>query len=66
MDARRARCGSLAPNMIRRLLTGVAVCNECGAIWELVRARPEEAVCCGRPLELAPEPIDFGGMLEEE
>lgn len=30
---------------MKLLLTGVAICRECGRTWELYRVRAEEAFC---------------------
>lgn len=39
---------------MRPLLTGVAICSDCGAPWEVHRVREDEAICrCGGPLKLA-------------
>jgi DNA-directed RNA polymerase subunit RPC12/RpoP len=38
---------------MRRLLTGVSICAECGSIWELFQVRERDAVCpCGARLAL--------------
>ena len=41
---------------IKQLFTGIAICDVCGACWELYRVRAEEAICrCGATLSCMDE-----------